>query len=126
MYLAPSLQKRLDPGLVGWRSHKNMWEFRADRLEYPDTAKRFEASTMAYGCAIGLAEAIKYLNNIGVDRILAHNKYLADLLADALIERGSRILSPKNNNERSSIISVDLDSTTKCNNGRMIKEYLIW
>ncbi len=107
MYLAPSLQKRLDPGLVGWRSHKNMWEFRADRLEYPDTAKRFEASTMAYGCAIGLAEAIKYLNNIGVDRILAHNKYLADLLADALIERGSRILSPKNNNERSSIISVD-------------------
>jgi len=54
MYLAPHLQNELDPGLVGFRSHKDMWDLQADRLELPTTAQRFEYSTMAYGCAIGL------------------------------------------------------------------------
>lgn len=107
MYLSPSLQSKLDPGIVGWRSHKVMWEFKVDRLEYVDTAKRFEASTMAYGCAIGLAEAVKYLNSIGVERILEHNKYLASILSSNLQERGARVLSPEKDAERSSIISID-------------------
>jgi len=107
MYLAPSFQSKLDPGLVGWRSHRNMWEFRADRLEYPDTARRFEASTMAYGCALGLAEAIQYLNRIGVGRILAHNRHLADLLSNALQGKGATVISPERERERSSILTVD-------------------
>ncbi len=37
LYLAPRLQGKLEPGLVGWRSHKDMWAFQADRLEYPAT-----------------------------------------------------------------------------------------
>ena len=49
LYVAPHLQTRLEPGLVGWRSHKDMWDFQADRLEYPDTAQRFEFGTIAYG-----------------------------------------------------------------------------
>jgi cysteine desulfurase / selenocysteine lyase len=107
MFLSPALQNKLDPGIVGWRSHKVMWEFKADRLEYVDTAKRFEASTMAYGCALGLAEGVKYLNSIGVERILKHNKNLANILSSNLKERGARILSPEKDAERSSIISID-------------------
>ncbi len=107
MYLAPHLQAELDPGLVGWRCHKEMWEFRADRLEFPNTAARFEASTMAYGCALGLAESVRYLASIGADQILAHNMQLSDLLRVELIERGARILSPTTERERSSILSVD-------------------
>jgi cysteine desulfurase/selenocysteine lyase len=107
MYLSPSLHTRLDPGLVGWRSHENMWEFRADRLRYPSSAWRFEASTMAYGCALGLAAAIKYLNKVGVGRIFEHNRQLSDLIGEVLVERGARILSPMDEEQRSSIISVD-------------------
>ena len=39
MYLSPGLQG-LSPGIVGWRSHENMWDFQADRLVYPRSAKR--------------------------------------------------------------------------------------
>ncbi len=129
MYLAPPLQTNLDPGLVGWRSHKDMWEFRADRLEYPDTARRFEASTMAYGCVPGLAEAITYLNSIGVERIFEHNKHMADLIGNALLERGARILSPENDTERSSIISVDFPNrdeqeiASHLNNNNVVVSY---
>ena len=52
MYLSPRLQET-SPGIVGWRSHDDMWDFQADRLVYPRSAKRFEYGTMAYGTALG-------------------------------------------------------------------------
>lgn len=106
LYLAPDLQNTLEPGLVGWRSHKEMWDFQADRLEYPDSAKRFEFSTMAYGSAIGLARSIEYLLKVGVERIFEHNKRLSNLLIQGLEERTAEIISPKNDEERSSIVAA--------------------
>lgn len=106
LYLKPDLQNRLEPGLVGWRSHKDMWDFQADRLEYPVTTKRFEFSTMAYGSAIGLARSIEYLLSVGADRISQHNKQLANLLIQGLEEQNSELISSKNETERSSIVAV--------------------
>ena len=106
LYLAPRLQGELEPGLVGWRSHKDMWAFQADRLEYADTARRFEFSTMAYGNAAGLAKAIENLVEIGVDRIFAHNKSLGDALIQGLEARNAQIISPRGDDERSSIVAA--------------------
>src|SRR4029450_4669608 len=77
MYLAPHLHERLEPGLVGFRSHEQMWDLRADRLKLPPNAHRFEFSTMAYGCAPGLASSIDYLLRLDVGRIFSRNKRLA-------------------------------------------------
>ena len=106
LYVAPHLQTTLEPGLVGWRSHKDMWDFQADRLEYPDTAQRFEFGTMAYGNAAGLAKAITNLVEIGVDRIFEHNKALGDALILGLEDRNAQIVSPRNDDERSSIVAA--------------------
>lgn len=106
MYLAPHLQSRLDPGVVGFRSHENMWDLRATRLELPETARRFEPSTMAYGCALGLAASIKYLLRVGIGRIRDHNLHLADLLIDGLRERRADILGPRTDEERTSIVAA--------------------
>ncbi len=106
MYVAPDLYKRLDPGLVGWRSHKNMWDFQADRLEFPDTAHRFEFSTMTYGCAIGLTKSIEYVLQVGIMPIFTYTRDLADLLREGLEQRGIEIISPKNDQERTAILAV--------------------
>jgi cysteine desulfurase / selenocysteine lyase len=106
MYLAPRLQRSLEPGLVGWRSHKDIYQLQADRIEYPDAARRFEFSTMAYGCAIGLTEAICYLQRIGIDRIYSHNLSLADRLAAELSTLGAQVVSPRTGNQRTSIVSA--------------------
>ena len=106
MYLAPHLQGRLDPGLVGFRSHREMWDLRADRLEYAETARRFEFSTMAYGCALGLTTSIAYLLRIGVDRIFDRNKRLADLLIEGLRGRNAEIISAQEEKERTSIVAA--------------------
>lgn len=106
MYLAPHLQAQLDPGLVGFRSNKDIWTFEADYMDFPETASRFEFSTMAYGCALGLAESINYLVEIGIDQVLAHNLKLADILLDGLEQLQADIISPRNEAERTSIVSA--------------------
>ena len=93
LYLARHLQEQLDPGVVGFRSHRDMWDLRADRIDYPESARRFEVSTMAYGCALGLTESVRYLMRLGVERIAAHNSRLAAALTAGLRERGAEIAS---------------------------------
>ena len=106
MYLAPHLQDQLDPGLVGFRSHKDMWDLQADRLEFAATAQRFEYSTMAFGCAIGLARSIEFIVDVGVERIFSYNKYLADLLIEGLQKLSVEIISPHNEAEQTSIVAA--------------------
>ncbi len=108
MYLAPHLQAGLVPGLVGFRSHRDMWDLRADRLEYPPTARRFEFSTMAYGCALGLSRSIEFLLEVGVDRVFAYNRQLADQLIEGLRRRNLEITSPLNDAERTAIVTARL------------------
>ena len=106
MYLAPHLHQRFEPGLIGFRSHERMWDLRADRLKLPSNAHRFEFSTMAYGCAPGLASSINYLLKLDVGRIFARNKKLADLLIEGLRARNAEIVSPTDDGARSSIVAA--------------------
>jgi cysteine desulfurase / selenocysteine lyase len=106
MYLAPHLQAALEPGLVGFRSHEDIWDLRTDGMDYARSARRFECSTMAYGCAIGLARSIEFLTEAGVDRIWAHNMELADLLIEGLVDHGLEITSPLADTERSAIVTA--------------------
>ena len=106
MYLAPHLQDKLDPGLSGFRSHRNLWDLDAGRIVLADTASRFEFSTMAYGCAVGLTASIDYLLGIGIPRIFEHNLVLANELIEGLLEHHAEILPPQNASERTSIVSA--------------------
>lgn len=108
MYIAPHLYPALSPGLLGWRSHKDMWDFNPDRLELPDSARRFEFSTMAYGCAIGLTKSIDYLLEIGTERVFSYTRGLADLLREGLRDLGANVLSPASDEERTAILAVQV------------------
>jgi len=110
MYLAPHLQTKLEPGLVGFRSHKNMWNLDASRIDYPQSAQKFEFSTMAFGCAVGLTRAINYLNDVGVENIFQHNRQLADSLIEGLHSRGAVITSPLGDGSRSSIVRAHFEN----------------
>ena len=105
MYIAPALQK-LNPGIVGWRTHKDMWDFQATRLEMPESAKRYEFGTMAYGTALGATEAMNYLLGHSIAKIHAHNRQIADRLMSGLQELGAEVLSPKKAHERSATIAA--------------------
>lgn len=110
MYVAPHLQTKLEPGLVGFRSHKNMWDLDASRIDYPQSAQKFEFSTMAFGCAVGLTRAINFLNDVGVENIFQHNRQLADRLIEGLQTHGAVITSPMEDGSRSSIVRAHFEN----------------
>jgi selenocysteine lyase/cysteine desulfurase len=125
MYLSPPLQKTLDPGLVGWRSHQDMWDHQADRLEFPDTAQRFEFSTMAYGCVLGLTRSIEYLLQVGIDQIFTYTRHLADSLREGLEARGFITVSPESDEERTAILAGRFPGKDEADVVRYLNEHQV-
>jgi len=107
-YISPSIVGGLNPGLVGFRSHSDLWDLRADRLELPADASRFEFTTLHFGAALGLAAAIDELNEIGMGEVWKHNLALADLVIEAAGDLSLAVASPLSEMERSAIVSLVL------------------
>ena len=106
-YISPTIQS-LSPGLLGFRSHKDIWDMKADRLEFPDDASRFEFTTIHFGAVLGLAASIEEITNIGIQKVWEHDLELTNMLIEGVTEIGLEIASPTNDDERSAIISLKI------------------
>ena len=109
-FISPSVVKTLNPGLMGFRSNSDIWDLRADRLELPEDASRFEFTTIHFGAALGLAAAIDELLEMGMDEVWRHDLELADHLIRGAGELGIEVVSPTSESERSAIVSLRMPS----------------
>ena len=109
-YISPKLQS-LSPGIIGFRSHKDIWNMKAERLEYPEDASRFEFTTIHFGAALGLAASIDEINDIGIQNVWEYDLKLTDSLIDGVLDLGLKIASSTDEQERSSIISIRMPSS---------------
>ena len=121
MYVSPTLQN-LVPGLLGWRSHKDMWDFQADRIELPSGAKRFEFGTMAYGTAIGATVGLQYLLDTGIAEIEEHNALISRQLIAGMHELGAEVLGPKDPAQRSATVAVRFAGKNSADFARTLKQ----
>lgn len=121
MYVSKPLQK-LNPGIIGWRSHKNMWDFQADRCEFPDSAKRYEFGTMAYGTALGVSKSVGYLNSLSIEAIALHNRTISTQLIDGLSALGADILSPSDSSQRSALVAARFNGKDNAVIAKKLKE----
>ena len=109
-YISPKLQS-LSPGIIGFRSHKDIWNMKAERLEYPEDASRFEFTTIHFGAALGLAASIDEINDIGIQNVWEYDLKLTDSLIAGVLDLGLKIASSTDEQERSSIISIRMPSS---------------
>jgi cysteine desulfurase/selenocysteine lyase len=63
------------------------------KITWADSPRRFEAGTPPIAEAIGLGAALRWLEELPRDRILAHERGLAQEAAGAIRERGGRVWS---------------------------------
>jgi len=63
-----------------------------DEYRLIDSAKRFEHWEVAYSSVMGILEAMKYANHVGLDKIEKYNRKLAGKLRSNLAEMGFRVL----------------------------------
>ena len=104
-FLSPTA-KRLVPGLVGFRSHEDIWDMRSDRMSLPEDASRFEFTTLHFGAIQGLAASIEEMVSIGPDKIWEHDIALADTIIQLADDMGLEVVSPTDYPQRSAIVSI--------------------
>ena len=85
LYGKRELLERMEPfsfggGMVSSVSREN--------ADWKETPEKFEAGTMNVSGAVGLAEAIKYLEKIGMEKTEKHVKKLADYVIEKSRETG--------------------------------------
>ncbi len=77
---------------------------------YADVPARFEAGTPAIAEAIALGEAIDFLQEIGMDRIYAHERELLEYALERLREvEGLRVYGPTTTEMRGGAVSFTLE-----------------
>jgi len=90
---------------------------------FADTPMRFEAGTQNVGGAIGLAEAIKFIEKIGIENIAKHEKDLTDYAIKKLDSiKSIEIYKPKN---QSSIISFNIKNIHSHDVAQILNDYNI-
>jgi cysteine desulfurase / selenocysteine lyase len=81
-----------------------------DEAGYLPPPQRFEAGTQPIGPAVGLAAAVSYIQDAGIDAIHAHEARLAARMRDGLVQiPGIRLLGDAEGAERVGLWSFDVD-----------------
>ncbi|WP_424346769.1 aminotransferase class V-fold PLP-dependent enzyme [Kocuria sp. CH-021] len=76
---------------------------------YLPAPTRFEAGTQRVAQAVALAEAVRYLQGIGMERVAAHEHELGQRLAAGLTElEGVRLIGPAPGADRVGLAAVDV------------------
>jgi kynureninase len=109
IYVREDLIPKVRPSVTGWWGSRDMFEFRTGVFEYRDDAQRLEAGTPAMAPIFAANASIDIVLEIGVDRIRARTRWLADDLIRRVQERGWELLSPADGAIRSSIVMLSLE-----------------
>jgi cysteine desulfurase / selenocysteine lyase len=81
-----------------------------DGTTYADPPARFEAGTPAIAQAIGMASALRWLDGLGMDAVLGHERAVADYALERLPEvPGLRIFGPPRGPDRVGPVSFELE-----------------
>jgi cysteine desulfurase/selenocysteine lyase len=81
-----------------------------DGTAYADVPARFEAGTPAIAQAIGMASALRWLDGLGMDAVLEHERRIADYALARLPEvEGLRIFGPPRGPERIGPVSFEIE-----------------
>jgi len=101
------LLEELSPFITGGDTVRNTTYTSHELLEPPE---KFEAGLQDYAGVIGLGEAVRYLEKVGLYEIEKHESVLNKLATEGVSEiKGSRIIGIQNPELRSGIISFSLN-----------------
>lgn len=93
LYGRKELLDRMEPYQVGGGMIRSV---KKDNVEYEKVPEKFEAGTPNVAGAVGLAEAVKYLKDIGMEEVYQHDKMMAKMIRDGLEDiEGVEILAPE-------------------------------
>ena len=106
LYVRRELIDRLEPTITGWFGRVNPFEFRADRLDWAPSARRFESGTPPVPNAYGALAGIELLQRVGLDAVERHVAELVGLAIDRAHHSGYDVSTSRDPARRGPLVVV--------------------
>ncbi|MDU7790635.1 MAG: cysteine desulfurase [Corynebacterium sp.] len=121
LYGKEELLKKLPPFLTGG----SMIEIvKMEQTTFAEPPTRFEAGTQMTSQVVGLGAAVKFLEEVGMDNIHAHEKKLTERALRQLKEiPGLRIIGPETTENRGGAISFAVDGVHPHDLGQVLDDH---
>ncbi len=115
IYVSEGLQGRIHQAHAGWTSNKNFFgDFFRYRIEFDDTARRYENGTQNIPGIVALCESTSTLLEVGIDNIREHILRLTDTIIEGADEAGFEVITPRDHSKRAGIV------TMKCRDSKQL------
>lgn len=106
LYVRRDLIERLEPLATGWFGRSDPFAFRADRLDWSATARRFEMGTPPVPNAYAACAGIELLTSVGLAEVDGQISRLAASFDRGARDRGFDVLTPPDSARRGPLVVV--------------------
>lgn len=113
LYTNKKLLSNIQPTYAGWLSVKNSWDFFDYKLNFLDTAEKFQPGTLNF---MGLVAAHKMLSiflELKIENIFHRILSLTDMFIHGINNLSIKIITPEHKSIRSGIISIEVPNPEK-------------
>jgi kynureninase len=107
LYVAPRLQRELEPAVTGWMAHEAPFAFDPE-LRYADGIARFLHGSPNVPALYSARSGYRIINEIGVDRIRENSIRQTTRLIELADTAGLRVTSPRVASQRGGTIAIDV------------------
>jgi len=109
LYVRPVLQRDLNPRLTGWVAHDAPFDFAHSPMRYARSVRRFAQGTPSIPALYSALPGLQVLEEVGVEAIARESRRRTEWMIEFAVERGWKINSPRDVNERGGSVMIDVD-----------------
>ncbi len=114
IYITEELQARLNQQCAGWTSNKHYFSnFFNYRLDFDETARRYENGAQNNAGIVALGESVTLLNDVGISKIHLHLLSLTDYIFEYAELNGIETATPREHEKRAGIVTLKLPNAEK-------------
>ena len=110
LYVRPDLQRDLQPRLTGWVAHHAPFDFAHLPMRYARSVRRFAQGTPSIPALYSALPGLQILEEVGVETIASESRRRTEWMIEFALERGWKINSPRDVNERGGSVMIDVDN----------------
>ncbi|HYN25458.1 MAG TPA: aminotransferase class V-fold PLP-dependent enzyme [Pyrinomonadaceae bacterium] len=109
LYVRPDLQRDLQPRLTGWVAHDAPFDFAHSPMRYARSVRRFAQGTPSIPALYSALPGLQILEGVGVETMARESRRRTEWMIEFALERGWKINSPRDVNERGGSVMIDVD-----------------
>lgn len=108
LYVRPDLMTKLEPAFTGWFGHENPFGFEIGATRYAPNIYRFSQGTSNIPALTVAQPGLKIIREVGIENIRKRSKCQTAMLMDLAMQRGWRVNTPMNPEQRAGTVSIDM------------------